>query len=304
MAAVHELGYAPNFSARALMARRTNTIGVVIPTMENAIFARGVQAFQEELVRHGYTLLIASSGYEEALEAEQIRTLVTRGADALLLIGYHRAPEIYEFVARRGVPLLVAWACDPALDPPAIGFDNAAAMAALARHALGLGHRRLGMISAPATANDRARGRIAGVRRAMHEAGLSPEALSVVETPYGIDSGADAFRQIVSTAPETTLVLCGNDVLALGALRAAKATGMQVPCDVSVTGFDDIDIALLAEPALTTVHVPHREMGRRAADLLLARLRGDDVPRTTALTTHLCLRASLGPPRGMKASVP
>lgn len=294
MSAVRELGYAPNFSARALAARRTNTIGAVIPTMENAIFARGIQAFQEELGRHGITLLIASSSYQEALEADQIRTLTARGADGLLLIGYHRNPAIHDFLRQRGVPALIAWSYDPGAALPAIGFDNRSAMADLARLVIGRGHRRIGVISAHTGANDRARDRVAGIRRAMGEAGIDPGLLKVVETDYGIETGAAAFRQIMAADPAPTAVMCGNDVLAVGALRAAHEMGLEVPGDVSITGFDDIELATLADPGLTTVHVPHREMGRRAARMLVQMLKGEAAPASVELPTDIRLRQSLG----------
>ena len=293
--AVAELGYAPNFGARALAARQTNTIGVIIPTMENAVFARGIQAFQEELGRHGKTLLIASSAYQEALEAEQIRALVTGGADALLLIGFHRSPAIYSFLQKRAVPTLIAWSYDPSESYPAIGFDNRAAMASLARLALQQGHRHLACISAPTAANDRARARVAGVQLAMSEAGLDPADLVLVETPYGIENGETGLRRVLADAPDTTMVFCGNDVLAIGALRAAKEMGLAVPGDLSITGFDDIEIALLAEPALTTVHVPHREMGRRAARMLIHMLKHRLSVESVELPTDIRLRQSLGP---------
>src|SRR6056300_579526 len=107
MSAINELGYSPNFGARALAAKRSNTFGAVIPTMDNAIFARGLQAFQEELHANGITLLVASSQYQAKIEEEQIQTLVTRGADAVLLIGFDRMPSIYEFLKKRDVPALV-----------------------------------------------------------------------------------------------------------------------------------------------------------------------------------------------------
>lgn len=294
--AVAELGYAPNFSARALAARQTNTLGVVIPTMENAVFARGIQAFQEELGRHGKTLLIASSAYQADLEDAQVRTLVARGADALLLIGYDRAPALYDFLKRRDVPTLVAWSFDPAQTIPAIGFDNRAAMEALARAVIAQGHRRIACLSAPTADNDRARARVQGIRDALSDAGLDPSALPVLETPYGIETGEAAFRAIRAAHPDVTAVMCVNDVLAIGALRAARQMGLSVPGDVSITGFDDIEIATLAEPALTTVHVPHREMGRRAAERLVAMLRGEGPSASLSLPTELRLRASLGPP--------
>ena len=297
MQAVRDLGYTPNFSARALAAKQTNTVGAVIPTMENAVFARGIQAFQEELGRHGKTLLIASSGYKEALEEEQVRALVARGADALLLIGYHRSPELYAFLRQRSVPTLVSWSYDPAQDQPAMGFDNKAAMAELARLALRHGHREIACISAPLASTDRARDRVEGIRLAMAEAGLDPFGLILTEVPYGIGQGEVAFRTALAAAPDTTLVMCGNDVLALGALRAAREMGLSVPLDVSVTGFDDIELAMLAEPALTTVHVPHREMGRRAANTLIQMLNTGETPASVALPTDIRVRQSLGPPR-------
>ena len=293
--AVAELGYAPNFGARALVARQTDTVGAVIPTMENAVFARGIQAFQEELGRHGKTLLVASSAYRAELEEEQVRALVARGAEALLLIGHDRDPALYDFLGKRGVPALVAWSYDPAVPTPSIGFDNRGAMAGLARVILAQGHRDLAVISAPTASNDRARGRVEGVRDALRETGLDPSSLEVVETPYGIENGEAALRQVMARAPRTTAVLCVNDVLAIGALRAAREMGRSVPGELSITGFDDLELATLVEPALTTVHVPHREMGRRAAAMLLRMLSGG-AAETVELPTDIRLRRSLAPP--------
>ena len=294
-AAIETLGYSPNFSARALAANKTFTIGAVIPTMENAIFARGLQAFQEELGQHGYTLLVASSAYRTDLEADQIRTLVARGVDALLLIGYDRDPALYDFLERRGVPFVIAWAVDDQRPQAAIGFDNTGAMFALTERVLAQGHRRLGMISAPIADNDRARNRVEGARLAMARAGHDPAALTVVETDYGIENGASAFQQLMSAHPAITAVLCGNDVLGVGALTQAKAMGLRVPDDVSVTGFDDLDLAMLTDPGLTTVHVPHRDMGRGAARQLIEMIRQPDALRRTTLAIDLRLRGSLGP---------
>ncbi len=294
LSAVEHLGYTPNFGAQALAAKHTNTIGVVIPTMENAVFARGIQAFQEELVRNGKTLLIASSAYDEALETEQVRTIVARGADGVLLIGYHRSDAIYEFLKRRSVPFVVAWSFDPERPEPAVGFNNKAAMAELARQVILCGHRNIACISAPIAANDRARERVAGIRVAMTEAGLAGDQLALTQTPYGIEAGEIAFRSTLAKAPNTTAVMCGNDVLAIGALRAAKEMGLRVPDDISITGFDDIELAMLADPALTTVHVPHREMGRRAASMLIQMVKQREACENIELPTDIRLRRSLG----------
>lgn len=294
MAAVADLGYSPNFGARAMAAQRTNTIGAIIPTMENAIFARGLQAFQEELREHGFTMLVASSSYLPDLEEEQIRSLVARGADALLLIGHDRDPSIYKFLETQHIPVLVTWTFDQAIARPSVGFDNRASMRDMAREVMKLGHRRIAMISADPISNDRARARVQGVREAMREVGLSPSDLTLVERPYGIEDGACGFEAVMKQDKKPTAVFCGNDVHAAGALRRARELGFDVPGDVSILGFDDIELAQVVSPALTTVHVPHREMGRTAARMLVKMVMSDEVPQSVELATTLELRDSLG----------
>ncbi|MDB4246047.1 LacI family DNA-binding transcriptional regulator [bacterium] len=293
--AIAALGYSPNFGASVMAARRTKTIGAIIPTMDNAIFARGLQAFQEELRLHGYTMLVASTSYQPAQEEEQIRALVARGADALLLIGHARAPEIYQFLEAQGVPSLVTWAYDTNAPRPSVGFDNAAAMGMMAKAVLAQGHRQLALISASSASNDRAEERLAGIKSAMQANGLDPAALDVVETTYSIENGASALAELMTRPTPPTAVFCGNDVLAVGALRQAQDMQINVPKDVSIVGFDDIELAQVAYPPLTTVHVPHREMGRRAAQILVQALKDGQEMTSLALETNLVMRGTLGP---------
>jgi LacI family transcriptional regulator len=276
--AVKDLGYTPNFGARVMAARRTFTIGAIIPTMENAIFARGLQAFQEELHSHGYTLLVSSSSYRPDVEKDQINALVARGADGLLLIGYDREPEIYKYLEQQKVPVLIAWAFSKDHGQPSIGFDNRNSMCGLADQVIALGHQHIGVISGITDGNDRATQRVEGIRDAIQKVGNDPNDLLVIETDFGIQNGANA--------------------LDVGALRRAKELGIDVPADLSITGFDDIELAQIVTPALTTVHVPHREMGRKAATELveMVELRSDGV--SIQLDTFLQLRSSLGPASG------
>lgn len=295
MSAVRALDYTPNFAARVMAAKRTFTIGAIIPTMDNAIFARGLQAFQEELHARGYTLLVSSSAYRPDAEEEQIRMLVARGADGLLLIGHDRDAPIYDYLERQKVPAVAAWSYVADGRIPSIGFDNRTAMQALAQKVIELGHRRLAMISGISQGNDRARMRIEGLRDAMRANGLDADALQMIETPYEIENGADAFAKIMSGPERPSAVLCGNDVLAVGALIGAERMGLRVPQDVSITGFDDIELARIAHPALTTVHVPHRQMGRKAAQVLIDMVEGDRGGASADLRTHIEMRQSLGP---------
>jgi LacI family transcriptional regulator, galactose operon repressor len=295
MQAVEALGYMPNFGGRALASRRTNTVGAVIPTMENAIFARGVQAFQEALSDAGVTLLVASSGYDSDREAEQIRTLAERGADGLLLIGSARPQSTYDFLRRREIPYVLAWNLGDTVDH-FIGFNNCRAAAALAEKIIEFGHRNIAMIAGITAMNDRAADRVKGVREALRKAGLNPSALPIIEAPYTHEDGSQAFAELMQLGRRPTAVVCGNDVLAVGALSGAKALGLRVPDDVSITGFDDIDIAGFVEPALTTVHVPHRRMGAVAAQQLLKLIAGETADPAIEIPTEIIERDSLGPP--------
>jgi LacI family transcriptional regulator len=278
-----------------MAAQRTFTIGAIIPTMENAIFARGLQAFQEELHSRGYTLLVSSTAYSPQMEQEQIRALVARGADGLLLIGYDRDPAVYRYLDQQRVPTLVAWAYAPDIALPAVGFDNRRAMSRLTDEVIARGHRRIALISALAQGNDRAADRVRGVRDALRAHGLPEDDLTVIETPYGVDTSAAAMTTLMQTATPPTAVMCGNDVLAAGAVLAAQAMGLDVPGDVSVTGFDDLELARIVAPALTTMQVPHREMGTRAAQALIALVEGGPRAAPLKLEVTLQIRASLGP---------
>ena len=293
MQAVELLGYTPNFGARAMAAKRTFTIGAIIPTMENAIFARGLQAFQEALHEKGYTLLVSSTAYRPDVEAEQIKSLIARGADGLLLIGYARDQAIYDYLDRRRIPTLLAWSFHAENAQPAIGFDNRASMHALATTVLDMGHRHVAVISGIVAGNDRAEGRLQGIKDGFVTHGLDPEQIPVIETPYEIENGANAFEQLMQNPKRPTVVMCGNDVLAVGAMQRAHEMGLRVPEDVSVTGFDDIELARIVTPQLTTVHVPHREMGRRAADALIKMVEKEGTGASIQLQSSLRLRGSL-----------
>jgi len=294
--AVDELGYMPHFGGRALVSNRSNTIGAIIPTMDNAIFARGLQAFQEVLADAGVTLLVASSGYDTARELEQVRALVSRGIDGLFLIGHDRDPAIYAFLERRHMPYVLAWSWRHDTGACMVGFDNREAARALTREVIARGHRAIAMIAGISAGNDRARERVDGVRAALDEAGLAGRELPVVEEVYSLNGGRRACARLLALGPRPTALVCGNDVLAVGAIREAKARGLRVPRDVSVTGFDDIELAEVIEPGLTTVHVPHRRMGAAAARALLAMRDGAHEPGSVKLDTHLVLRASLAAP--------
>lgn len=291
---VDELGYTPHFGGRALASNRSNTVGAIIPTMDNAIFARGLQAFQETLSSNGVTMLVASSGYDSERELEQIRTLISRGADGLLLIGLARPNKTYDFLNRRQIPYVLTWNYRANSGFFNVGFNNRMAAAKITQLAIDFGHHNIGMISGHIESNDRASDRIDGVRDAMKRSGISSDNLTVVPTNYSLKNGSDAFESLMKKTPRPTVIICGNDVLAAGAISRANEMGIRVPGEVSITGFDDLDLADVIRPKLTTVHVPHRRMGESAARLLLDVLDGKTEHQAIELETEIVIRESLG----------
>ena len=294
--AVQALGYVAHGAARALASRRTRTIGAVIPTLDNAIFAHTAHALQKTLDDAGYTLLLASHEFDAEVEARLTRALIERGVDGLVLLGATHHPGVLQMIDLHQIPYVLTWALDAAGRHPCIGFDNRAAGEVIARHLLELGHRELGMISGITTGNERAAERLEGVRQALAAHGIALPPGRVVEKPYTLTAGREGLREILRGAPRPTAVVCGNDVLAIGALAECQAQGLAVPREVSVTGFDDLEMAAVVTPALTTVHFPTAELGSLAGQHLLARLAGRPVESRTELPVELVVRASTAAP--------
>ena len=296
MNAISETGYRPHGAARALASKRTNTIGAIIPTLGNAIFAKVVQTLQDTLDAKGRTLLLASSDYRPEREHGQIENLIVRGVDGIMLTGEQRDPAIYRLLAERGIRFVNTYVHHPQSPHPTIGFDNVAAMEKVVAYLYDLGHRSFAMIGGFTAGNDRAAERIRGTREALQRRGIDLPPDRTLERPYSVGAGREAFRRLNATATRPSAIVCGNDVLALGVMLEATAMGVSVPGTVSITGFDDLDLAREIPPGLTTIHAPLVDMGRRAADYLIAEDSAAEEPlRHIELRAELVVRGSTGP---------
>ena len=294
--AVRASGYVLDGAARALRLRRTRSIGAIIPTLNNAIFADTTHALQKLLEANGYALLLACYEYDLDAEVKVARHLIERGVDGIVLVGLDHRDELMQMIATAGIPYIVTWAIDRSGRHPCVGFHNREAAMRIADYLVDIGHRRFGMIAGETPHNDRARLRVDGVRAALAARGLSLPDELIVERPYSFAAGRDALRELISREPRPTAVICGNDVLAIGALDECRASGIAVPEDVSITGFDDLEIATMVNPALTTIHVPTREIGEIVADNILRRVSGRDAPHASELSADLVVRGSTAPP--------
>ncbi|WP_336488732.1 LacI family DNA-binding transcriptional regulator [Methylobacterium nigriterrae] len=277
--AARALNYMPGGPARALASGRTHTIGVVIPTLDHAIFARAVQAMQTALARQGYQLLIATHEYSPAQEASAVRAMLERSVDGLTVVGADHLPETWALLSAARIPVVLSWSFDDRFD--SIGFDNARAGALAAEHLLALGHRRFGMVTGFTQSNDRARLRVAGVRAALAGMGLDLPGSRVSEQPFTLAGGRAGLAQLLGLADAPTAIVCGNDLLAVGVLFEAAQRQVPIPRDLSVIGIDNLEIGSHVAPSLTTIHLPTSELGREIADHLLCRIRG--LPRSNRI---------------------
>lgn len=289
------LGYVPHGAARALATRRSRTIGAVFPPVDNPIFAQATEALARELSAAGYTLLLASHDYSPEAELAAARALIERGVDGMVLVGLDRDPALYRMLEQASVPYEITWSIDPEGRHPCVGLGHRLASARITQHLLDLGHTQFAVIAGVTAHNDRARDRLAGVREALGARGIALPPERVVEAPFAVARGRAACARLLDAAPGFTALVCGNDPLAVGALLECAARGIAVPAALSITGFDDIDLAGELAPGLTTVRVPSAQIGRRAGTRLLARLAGEPVPRIEEVPAPLALRGTSGP---------
>ncbi len=290
--AVQKLGYVPDAAGRALASGRTRTVGCVIPTLDHAIFARSTHALQTALAAAGYQLLVASHNYSPDAEVELVRALQQRGVDALVLVGAGHHKALWKELLLWRNPVLLTWSCDPRL--PSIGFDNAAIAAMAARHLIDLGHRRIGMISGHTENNDRAVARLEGLRATLKAAGLKRPPEWVSQQALTISGGRLGMQQLAAAKVRPTAIVCGNDLLAAGALFEAQRMGIAVPQELSICGIDNHELGTETNPALTTVALPTQDLGRIAAAQVLAALAGEPIAQQSLLPFQLLVRGTTG----------
>ena len=297
-AAIDELNYVPNAAGRALKTQRTRIVGAVVPHIAYSAYSDFIMGVQQRLKRAGYNLVLAISGYYREEEYEEVKQLIMAGAEAIILAGEGRDPEVYRLLSKNKIPYVLNSVYHPDSDHPCVGLDNYDAAERVTSYLLDLGHKHIGVLTGSRSKIDRFGERVLGVSDCLKRAGLTLPDEWVTECR--VESIVDArsgFRQLISGASRPSAVVCCNDVLALGALLEAQAMGIRVPEDISVTGFGNAEWTSQMSPSLTVVAIPLMEIGTRAGDFLIGKLRGEAVAHTTKVEVSLIVRQSTGPYR-------
>lgn len=296
--AARDLGYIRDRLAGTLHNRFSGTFGLIVPTIDNAIFSEMIEAFSARLMENDRTMLIAAHGYDLTLETAIVRSLLERRIDGVVLVGFDHEDVPMNMLAQRDVAVMSIWNYREDAKVPCVGADNFEAGATVTRHLAALGHRDIAFIFPATVSNDRARDRIEGAFAAIRDAGLTIAEDRVITSSYDVGEAKRLTRELLADRPPSAIV-CGNDIIARGALYACQALGVAVPRDVSIVGIGDFRGSEHMEPGLTTVRLPARRIGQIAADTVLTMSETGLPPDPFHQLIELSLieRGSTGPAR-------
>ncbi len=297
VAAAHALGYRPNALARALRAKQTMTVGLIVPDIRNDFYAETASVLQGAFEERGYRLLLCISNNAAESDRSYLRTLAEFRVDAIVYVPSTPTGARGLVSAPKRIPVveLLRHTEDGAYD--AIVSDDREGAVALTAHLVAAGHRRIAMIAGP-EALSTTRYRVAGYREVMRGAGL---AARIERGPYTPAHGYAAARDLLAREPRPTAIFSSAGPLTVGVLRALKDLGAAVPADVSLVAFEDPEWYAAQNPPLTCYGLPLREMALVAVELVTSRLAepaaAERPPTTLRFSGHLIVRASTAPPR-------
>ncbi len=291
--AIEECHYIYNALAGGLSARRTATLGIIVPTITNPVFASVTKGIQDYAREKGYSILLGNTDYNEENELRLIHLFQQKRVDGVILNGPWRNAPIIPLMKETRLPFVITWQTLRDKKVNCVAFDNFRSAYRMVEYLVALGHRRIAMIAGKFSVSERALMRWQGYRRSLAKNKIPLDPALVIEEGYAFSDGKRAMARLLSLPEKPTAVFCGNDILAVGAIACAKENGIRVPEDVSVVGFDDMEISAYYDPPLTTMAVPAYEMGQTAARILVEEIEGKGKkPRQILLQTKLMIRGS------------
>lgn len=286
--------YIPNNAARALINRRSLTVGLIVPTMANPLFAPGIEAIEQCLQSAGYGLLVACSNRDPDREFDQTKTMLERGVDGMILTGTLHRPDLLSLMQSKGVAVAFQ-DCNESYDRcTSVAMQDAAAMSLAIDALIENGHRRIAVLTGPTGNTPPVGERLRGALERLAHHGIAVDKGDVEETPdYEAGSSRLAVARLFERRDDYTAIACTGDILAIGAIMELRRRGRSVPADVSLIGCGDSVMTQYVDPPLTTIHLPFRRMGELAAQQLLGQLNGQDPSGLQLLDFHLVERETV-----------
>lgn len=298
LAAAAQLHYVPNATARNLVTRSTRTVGMLVTELANPYYPNLIAPLHDELTRLGYRMVLFTERMEDEQDTAPLAALIDRGIDGAVLTTSTLDSNIPRELARRALPFVYLTRETQGVPADAAVVDNALGASLVAAEVVRLGHTRIGAIFGPSNTSTGLH-RERGFRAGLAAAGIELPEEAVRRGPYVVETGFDATRELMALEQQPTVVVCFNDLFAIGAINAACALALKVPDDFSVIGWDDLPLAAWDVFQLTTVRQSMHDMARAAARLLVERIEGrsDAEPRRILFEPEIVRRATLGPPQ-------
>jgi len=298
------MGYRPNSIARSLATRRTQNIGLVVPDVVNPFFAGVARGIEDAAHQANYNVFLCNTDENVERETSAIHSLEAQRVDGLILCSSRLSEPQLLKLADRYQPLVLI---NRHIDHPQTGsvcVDDAKGAEEAIRYLLQLGHRNIGLLAGPATSHS-GRERLRGYKLAMSEYTPDLPPSWQLNCPPQVEGGQAAAQDLLNSTPELTALFGYNDLVAVGALRACKELGLDVPEDLAIIGCDDISLAALVSPALTTIHIPTYNLGQQTMTLLLQMVdQVQEIPQSIVVSPHLVIRDSSGPAISQQRSTP
>jgi LacI family transcriptional regulator len=292
--AAQELSYRPNRAARDLRVRSSRAVGVLIPDIENPFFTSLVCGIEDVLGKTDYSLLLASYNEDPGQEERRLEVFRAEGVRGLIFAASRNPSRLYSDLGKSGMALVSVSRDIARLPVDQVSVANHDGAYAATSHLIRLGHSRIAIINGPLVFTT-ARDRQAGYEEALREAGIVVDERLVVQTDFRQSGGHSGMRKLLELPAPPTAVFAGSNLLTLGALQAIHERHLTIPDEIAIVGFDEMPWAMSLRPPLTTVAQPAFDVGRTAAELLIARVREPALPRRqVVLETKLIVRSSCG----------
>ncbi|MGG3905415.1 LacI family DNA-binding transcriptional regulator [Geobacillus stearothermophilus] len=291
--AIEALNYQPNVLGRYLRRMETETALVVVPDIMNPFFSKVLRGIEAVALKHGYQVLLGDTQNDARLEEQYLNVLPQRQVDGMIFLTARIRKELMEEMARQ-FPIVLACEYLEGADIPTVSIDNISSARKATEHLIRLGHCRIAHLSGPMNII-LSRDRLRGYQQALAQHELEADAALVQEGDFTYESGYNLTLKLLALEKPPTAIFAANDEMAIGAIKAVRHRGGRVPDDVAVVGFDDIQMASIFEPSLTTIAQPMFEIGQKAMELLLALIEGTSARRRQlVLPDRLVIRDSCG----------
>lgn len=295
--AMQKCNYTYNALARGFVTKKSNTIGLIIPTISNPVFAESTRGIQEFAEQHNIKVILGNTYYKYSQEENLINVMRESQVDGLIITTNNLKGEVLKNLVADNFPFILLFSTIKNGPISAVGIDNYRGGYMATKHLVSLGHKRIAMVAGNFSMTDRSFHRWHGYKRCLRDNTIPYDKSLLVQTNYSLEAGKDAIKSLLSLSSPPTAVFCSNDYIAFGAIKGAREAGLELPEDLSIVGFDDMQTAPYMVPALTTVRQPAYEMGRRAAELLLQPDKTETKPIQDMMETSLIVRESTAIPK-------